>query len=107
MGLAPSEFDDMTLDEFDAAEQGYIRRVEREYRTAMDVQRWGSYVVSSAMRDYKGQGPGEALPFPWDEKPRTRRKTDKLSKRDIERMEREALEIANGFEAWQRKSRNS
>ena len=48
MGLSPSDFDDMTLAEFDTAEQGYMRRIESDYRTAMNVQRWGSYVVLAA-----------------------------------------------------------
>lgn len=98
LGIAPCEFEDMTLAEFDAAEQGFIRCREQDYRTAMEVQRWGSYVVLSGLVDLKGRGPEEVLPLPWDR--RIKKIAPKISKREMERMQKEALETAMQFEAW-------
>jgi hypothetical protein len=103
MGLSPSDFDDMTLAEFDTAEQGYMRRIESDYRTAMNVQRWGSYVVLAALTDLKGREPTEVLPLPWDEKPRWRRAAGRLTKRELSQMQKEALESVNRLEAWQKR----
>ena len=101
MGLAPSEFDDMTLAEFDAAEQGYMRRTTNDYRMAMNIQRYGSFAVMSAMADLGGRGVTEILPLPWDDKPK--KQTGKLSKKELARMQTEALETARRFEEWARR----
>lgn len=98
LGIAPRDFEDMTLAEFDAAEQGFIRCREQDYRTAMEVHRWSSYVVRSGLSDFKGRGPEEVLPLPWDR--RSKKITPKISKREMERMQKEAFETAMQFEAW-------
>ena len=101
MGLAPSEFDDMALAEFDAAEQGFMRRREDDYRTAMNIQRWASFVALSGLVDLKGQGPAEVLPLPWDEKPRAQRR--RTSRKELEQMRSDALETVKKFESWQKR----
>lgn len=98
IGLAPSEFDDMTFAEFDAAEQGYMRRMTNDYRVAMGIQRYGSFAVMSAMADLGGRDATEILPLPWDNKPT--KQTGNLSKKELAQMQREALETAKRFEEW-------
>lgn len=101
MGLDPSEFNDMTLAEFDAAEQGYIRRTSNDYRTAMNIQRWGCFAIMSVLADLKGRGATEILPLPWDNK--QEKSTTKLSKKALAQIEKEALETAKRFEAWEKR----
>lgn len=101
MRLAPSEFDDMTLAEFDAAEQGHMRRTTDDYRMAMNIQRYGSFAVMSALADLGGRDATEILPLPWDEKPQ--KPTTGLSKKELAQMQKEALETARRFEKWARR----
>lgn len=101
MGLSVTEFDDMTLCEFDAVEQGYLRRQECEYRTAMNIQRWGSFVSLSGLVDLKGREVTEVLPLPWDEK--SPEPSAQITRKEIETMKKEAIETVKRFDAWQRK----
>ena len=91
----------MTLAEFDAAEQGYMRRAANDYRVAMNIQRYGSFAVMSAMADLGGRDATEILPLPWDDKPK--KQTAKLSKKELAQMQKEALETAKRFEEWARR----
>ena len=93
LGIAPSDFELMTLAEFDAAEQGFMRRREYDFRTAMNIQRWGSFAIMSSMCDMKGRGMEEVLPLPWDKAPGRRSSTGerKITKREMARMRAEAL----------------
>ncbi len=93
LGIAPSDFEQMTLAEFDAAEQGFMRRREYDFRTAMNIQRWGSFAIMSSMCDMKGRGMEEVLPLPWDKAPGQRSSTGerKITKREMARMREEAL----------------
>lgn len=93
LGIAPADFEGMTLAEFDAAEQGFLRRREMDFRTAMNIQRWGSFAIMASLCDMKGRGMEEVLPLPWDKAPGRRSSTGerKITKREMARMREEAL----------------
>lgn len=67
MGLSPDSFERMTFAEFVYAQRGYMRRLELEYRTSMNIERWGTFAILSALVDMKGSTAYEVLPLPWDD----------------------------------------
>lgn len=92
LGIAPADFEGMTLAEFEAAEQGFLRRREMDFRTAMNIQRWGSFAIMASLCDMKGRGMEEVLPLPWDKVPGRRSTGErKITKREMARMREEAL----------------
>lgn len=93
LGIAPADFEGMTLAEFDAAEHGFLRRREMDFRTAMNIQRWGSFAIMASLCDMKGRGMEEVLPLPWDKASGRRSSTGerKITKREMARMREEAL----------------
>lgn len=99
LGLIPAEFDDMTIAEFEAAEQGYLRRMTSDYRTAMNIERWGCYAIMSAVADLKGRAPHEVLPLPWDA-PADKKQSKLPTKKELAKMQQEAIETAERFEQW-------
>lgn len=105
LGIAPSDFEQMTLAEFDAAEQGFMRRREYDFRTAMNVQRWGSFAIMSSMCDMKGRGPEEVLPLPWDGRPSASERVQghRITKREMARMREEALRDVQKLEQYGKK----
>lgn len=90
LGIDPEAFEMMTLAEFDAAEQGFIRRREYDFRTAMNIQRWGAFAIMSSMCDMRGKDLEDVLPLPWDGEGR-RSRPGRITKREMDRMRREAL----------------
>lgn len=95
MGLAPEAFDRMTFAEFVYAQQGYIRRLEQQYQTAMNVERWGTYAIMSVITDLGGASAYEILPLPWDdaERKRHRTKSGRITSAEMKRRKAEALEM--------------
>lgn len=95
MGLAPESFDRMTFAEFVYAQQGYIRRVEQQYQTAMNVERWGTFAIMSVIADLGGASAYEVLPLPWDEEARKHHQTksDRISASEMKRRRAEALKM--------------
>lgn len=92
LGIAPADFEGMTLAEFEAAEQGFLRRREMDFCTAMNIQRWGSFAIMASLCDMKGRGMEEVLPLPWDKAPGRRSTGErKITKREMARMREEAL----------------
>lgn len=106
LGIAPADFEFMTLAEFEAAEQGFIRQREYDFRTAMNIERWGSFAIMSSMCDMKGRGMEDILPLPWDKEGRRRSASAerKITKREMARMREEALRDVEKLERkWQKK----
>lgn len=104
LGIAPSDFEQMTLAEFDAAEQGFMRRREYDFRTAMNIQRWGSFAIMASMCDMKGRGMEEVLPLPWDKASGRRSSGErKITKREMARMREEALRDVRKLERYGKK----
>ena len=106
LGIAPADFECMTLAEFEAAEQGFMRRREYDFRTAMNIQRWGSFAIMASMCDMKGRGMEEVLPLPWDKASGRRSSSGerKITKRGMARMREEALRDVQKLEQqWQKK----
>ena len=93
LGIAPADFEWMTLAEFEAAEHGFMRRRGDGFHTAMNIQRWGSVAIMASMCDMKGRGMAEVLPLPWDKSSGRRSSTGerKITKREMARMREEAL----------------
>ena len=88
LGIAPADFEMMTLAEFEAAEQGFMRRREYDFRTAMNIQRWGSFAIMASMCDMKGREMQEVLPLPWDREDGRRPASAerRISKREMAQM---------------------
>lgn len=106
LGIAPADFEWMTLAEFEAAEQGFMRRREYDFRTAMNIQRWGSFAIMASMCDMKGRGMEEVLPLPWDKSSGRCSSAGerKITKREMARMREEALRDVQKLEPqWQKK----
>ncbi len=106
LGIAPADFEMMTLAEFEAAEQGFMRRREYDFRTAMNIQRWGSFAIMASMCDMKGREMQEVLPLPWDreEGRRPASAERRISKREMAQMRESALRDVEKLERlWQGK----
>lgn len=105
LGIAPADFEFMTLSEFEAAEQGFIRRQEIDYRSEMNMRRWSTFAIMSSMCDMKGRGPTDVLPLPWDETPK--RDGTRTTRRNLKREREEALREVQKLEKWREKLQNS
>jgi hypothetical protein len=65
MGVAPSEFWELTPRETWNAIDGYNERENAEYRTSWEQTRWlGAIVANGYLKHPKS--PRKLLPFPWD-----------------------------------------
>lgn len=86
MGMQPSEFYDLTLEEFSAIHKGYVERESRAVRQSWEIGRMiAYYTFLPHVRKGKKLEPSDIIEFEWEAKERKKRLED-MKKMDLSKV---------------------
>lgn len=79
VGIAPSEFWNMTFREISNAYKGYTERVTREFQSGWEQTRWLAAIHANAFSSKKIQ-PRQLMEFPWEKEVDRSEEIEKIKK---------------------------
>lgn len=83
MGIDPNAFRWMTLAEIREAHKGWFENREQRYRDEWERERWATANLINMQMEVKDRTtPDKMFPFPWDAKPKKKRKVSKAKRKE-------------------------